>query len=255
LPNRGKSFIVPVMKKALIVLLSIIVVVVVGLYFVGGTIISKAAVAGVETFVPKMTKTSVEMESLHVSPLTGAGTIKGFSLGKPEGFKSGHSVAFDSVHLDVAPMSILGDRILIEKVHVYGPKFNYERKLTTSNIKEILANVQAAAGITGDEPVEEETGEPIKIEIKELIIDEGEIAMTVAGATVPVPLPRIVLTNIGTDEGGITPNEMALEVMSVVFNQVLGSVAKAPGAAVEGVKNVNESISKGIKGLFGGGDD
>ena len=75
-----------------------------------------------------------------MSPLTGSGTIEGFVLGNPEGYKSEYSISFGSAHMDVAPLSILGDRILVEKVHVYQPKFNYESKLLTSNIKEILNN-------------------------------------------------------------------------------------------------------------------
>ena len=234
------------MKKSLISVSIVAVLALVGLYVFGGMLISKVAVAGVQAFVPQITKTPVQMESLRVSPLTGSGTIHGFQLGNPEGFKSDFSISFGSAHMNVAPFSILGDRILIEKIHITAPKFNYERKLLTSNIKEILKNVQAASGrpVEGAEaPVEEAPPTSIRIEIKELIIEEGQVSMTMAGATVPVPLPRIVLRDIGTDEGGIAPDEMVFEVMSVVLNQVIASVAKAPGSAVEG-----------IKGLFGGGE-
>lgn len=235
------------MKKRYLTLGGIVVLVVVALYLIGGMVISKVAVVGVEAFVPQVTKTSVNLDSLKVSPITGSGTLKGFVLGNPEGFNSDHSISFEMAHMNVAPFSILGDRILIEKIHVSGPKFNYERKLLTSNIKEILKNVQAAAGRPLEdeegtevttEPIEEATEIDIKIEIKELIIDEGQVSMSVAGATVPIPLPRIVLRDIGTDEGGIAPDEMAFEVMSVVLNQVLVAVAKSPGSAVEGIKNL-----------------
>ena len=239
------------MKKPLISVLVVAVLALIGLYVFGGMLISKVAVAGVQAFVPQITKTPVAMESLKVSPLTGSGTINGFQLGNPEGFKSDYSISFEGAHMDVAPFSILGDRILIQKIHITGPRFNYERKLLTSNIKEILKNVQAASGRPVEDAetkVEEAPPTSIRIEIKELIIEEGQVAMTVAGATVPVPLPKIVLRDIGTDEGGIPPDEMAFEVMSVVLNQVIASVAKAPGGAVSGAVD-------GIKGLFGGGKE
>jgi len=232
------------MKKRYITFGGIVVVVLVAFYLIGGMVLSKVAVVGVEAFVPQVTKTTVNLDSLKVSPLTGSGTLKGFVLGNPEGFQSDYSISFDMAHMNVAPFSIMGDRILIEKIHISGPKFNYERKLLTSNIKEILKNVQAAAGRpvedgeTPEEPVEEAPPSEIKIEIKELIIDEGQVAMTLAGATVPLPLPKIVLRDIGTDEGGISPDEMTFEVMSVVLNQVLMSVAKSPGATVDGIKNL-----------------
>jgi hypothetical protein len=65
-----------------------------------------------------------------------------------------------------------------------------------------------------------------------------------AGSTVPLPLPKIVLRDIGTDEGGIAPDEMAFEIMSVVLNQVIQAAAKSPGSTIEGIKNI-----------FGGGGD
>ena len=241
----GDLPILPVMKKSLIGILVIVVVGAVALYVFGGMLISKVAVAGVEAFVPQVTGTPVKMEKLSVSPLTGSGTVEGFVLGNPEGYKSEYSISFGSAHMDVAPMSILGDRILIEKIHVYQPKFNYETKLLTSNIKEILNNVKAASG----RPVEDAEGVPekvedsgIRIEVKELIIDEAQVSLSMAGATVPVPVPKIVLRDIGTDEGGIPPDEMAFEVMSVVLQQVLQAAASSPGSAVDGIKK-----------LFGGG--
>lgn len=236
------------MKKSLIALVVVLPALLIAFYFFGGAVLGKVAKAGVEAFVPQMTQTTVVMDGLDVSPLTGSGTVRGFVLGNPEGYQSDYSIAFDRAHLDVAPFSILGDRILIEKVHVYAPKFNYETKLLKSNIKDILKNVQAAAGRAPDgaaDPAPEPAAESaLKIEIRELIIEEGQVSLSLAGATVPLPLPKIVLRDIGTDEGGIPPDEMAFEVMSVVLNQVLAAAAKSPGGTVDGIKK-----------LFGGGGD
>lgn len=229
------------MKKSLIGILVVVVVALVGLYVFGGMLISKVAVAGVEAFVPQVTRTPVKMEKLSVSPLTGSGTVHGFVLGNPEGYKSEYSISFGSAHMDVAPFSILGDRILIEKIHVYQPKFNYETKLLTSNIKEILNNVKAASGRPvedAEDPPEKVEDSGLRIEIKELIIDEAQVSLSLAGATVPVPVPKIVLRDLGTDEGGIPPDEMAFEVMSVVLQQVIQAAATSPGSAVDGIKKL-----------------
>ena len=233
------------MKKPLIAVVVLVPALFIAFYLLGGMVLGKIAEAGVEAFVPQVTKTTVTMDSLQVSPLTGSGTVENFVLGNPEGYKSDYSISFGRAHLDVAPFSIIGDRILIEKVHVYAPKFNYEKKLLSSNINDILKNINAAAGRAPDAEPEPEPTEPssLKVEIRELIIDEGQVSLTVAGATVPLPIPKIVLRDIGTDEGGIPPDQMAFEVMSVVLSQVIEAAAKSPGGAIEG-----------IKGLFGGGD-
>jgi hypothetical protein len=234
------------MKKPLIALVIVIPVLLVAFYLFGGILLGKVAKAGVEAFMPQMTQTTVSMDSLDVSPLTGSGTVHGFVLGNPEGYKSDYSIAFERAHLDVAPFSILGDRILIEKVHVYAPKFNYENKLISSNIKDILKNIRAASGRepeSGEKTeTEPQTASTLKVEIRELIIDEGQVEVSIAGATVPLPVPKIVLRDLGTAKGGVAPDEMAFEVMSVVMMQVLEAAAKSPGGAMEGIKN-----------LFGGG--
>jgi hypothetical protein len=239
-----------VMKKALIAIAVLVPVVFLGFFLVGGTILSKVATAGMQAFIPQVTGTPVSVGGLRLSPLTGSGTVSGFVLGNPEGFQSDHSIAFDEAHLDVAALSILGERILIEKVHVRAPRFNYERKLLSSNIREILKNVQAASGRVPEDgkPAPEDTGPDadsrIRIEIRELVIEEGQVSISAAGASVPLPLPRIVLRDLGTDKGGIPPEEMVFEVMSVVLRQVLESATKAPGTTVDGIRN-----------LFGGGKD
>lgn len=237
-------------KKSLSGIVVVLVIALVAVYFIGGMVISKVAVAGVEAFVPQVTKTDVSMGGLGVSPLTGSGEVNDFVLGNPEGFQSDHSIAFGRAHIDVAPFSVLGDRILIEKIHVYQPRFNYERKLLTSNINQILNNIKAASGRTveeGENLPDEVKETSIRIEIKELIIEEAQVSMSMAGATVPVPVPKIVLRDLGTKDGGIPPDEMAFEVMSVVLRQVVEAAAKSPGGTVKGAADT-------IKNIFGGGD-
>jgi hypothetical protein len=247
LPWKVTGVLFSYMKKPLIVIVILIPVFFIALYLFGGMILGKVAKAGLEAFVPQVTQTTLAMDSLKVSPLTGSGTVDNFVLGNPEGYSSEYSIAIGSAHIEVAPFSILGDRILIEKVHVYAPKFNYETKILSSNIKEILKNIKAASGREPDSEIKSEpepvTESSLKVEIRELIIDEGQVSMSMAGATVPLPMPKIVLRDIGTDEGGISPDEMAFEVMSVVLQQVLEAAAKSPGGTMDGIKKI-----------FGGGD-
>lgn len=236
------------MKKLLMGAGVLVPILFIGVYFFGSAVLAKVAKAGVEVFMPQVTGTTVQMAGLSVSPLTGSGTVEGFVLGNPDGFKADHSIRFDRAHLDVAPFSILGDRILIEKVHVYAPSFVFEKKLLTSNINEILKNVRVASGRApeeGEAPAAEGTAPPaaaestpIKVEIRELVIDEGQVSFSMAGATVPIPVPKIVLRDIGTDAGGIPPDEMVFEVMSVVLKQVINAAATSPGGAIEGIKNI-----------------
>ena len=69
-------------------------------------------------------------------------------------------------------------------------------------------------------------------------------------------MPPIALDDLGTKEGGITPDQLVFAVMRSVTGSVVSATAQAAGklggtagaAAAEGVKSAGEAI----KGLFGG---
>jgi hypothetical protein len=69
-------------------------------------------------------------------------------------------------------------------------------------------------------------------------------------------MPPITLTDLGTKEGGITPDQLALAVMKSVTGSIVSATARAAGdigktggaAAAGGVKKAGDAI----KGLFGG---
>ena len=71
-----------------------------------------------------------------------------------------------------------------------------------------------------------------------------------------LPMATIELNNLGTAEGGISPDQLTLAVMKSITTGIVGATAHAAGkigtttgaAAAEGVKQIGE----GIKSLFGG---
>ncbi|MSU65117.1 MAG: hypothetical protein EXS38_03210 [Opitutus sp.] len=69
-------------------------------------------------------------------------------------------------------------------------------------------------------------------------------------------MPPIALDDLGTKEGGITPDQLAVAVMRSVTGSVVSATAQAAGkiggtasaAAAEGLKGAGDAI----KGMFGG---
>ena len=111
-----------------------------------------------------------------------------------------------------------------------------------SNIGQLLDNIQAAtAGEEAPPEEEEEAAEPIKFAVEKLVLEGGQIQVGFGEKGIVLPLPRIELNELGTDEGGITANQLALEVMSVVLSQVTETALTAGSAGVEK-----------LKGIFGG---
>lgn len=245
------------MKKMLLYLAGILVVLAlvtyVGLQFFLGSIVK----AGINNFAPKLTQTKVELADAHISPLSGIGTLNGLYVGNPKGWTSEKAFYLGRIHVDVEPFSILGDHIVVNEITVDQPEFVYETKLVSSNIGDLLKNIEAAAGGQGGGPqATAKNGKPIRFEVKKFVLTNGKVTLGVGIAALTLPMPPITLENLGTSEGGITPGQLAFAVMRSVTGSVVSATLQAAGkigttsgaAASEGVKKAGEAI----KGLFGG---
>lgn len=244
------------MKKFLLIALLLVVVLYVGAMFFLGSIVK----AGVNAFGPRLTQTKVQLASASISPLTGSGTLRGLAVGNPKGWSDSDAFKLGKVHVDIQPMSLFGDHIIIEEITIDGPEFLYETKIVSSNIKDLLKNIeQFSGGKDAKEPVAKD-GKPIKFEIKKFRLTNGVARLGVGPAAVPVPLPPIAIDNLGTAEGGITPDQAAGAVMRSVLGgivsgtaQALGNVAGTAGAtSLEKTKEAAQKAGEGIKKLLGG---
>ena len=246
------------MKKLLYLgggLVVVALVAFVALEFFLGSVVT----AGVNNFAPKLTQTKVVLEGATISPLTGSGTLKGLVVGNPKGWSDGNICSLGKIHVSVAPFSVLGDHIIVNEITIEAPEFNYETKIIASNVGDLLKNIEATMGGGKDAapPATTKSGQPIKFEVKKFRLANGKVRLGVAGAAgMTLPMPDIELTDLGTKEGGITPDQLVFAVMKNVTSSVITATAKAAGeigktggaAAVEGVKKTGEAI----KNLFGG---
>lgn len=245
------------MKKFLFIgggLLALALVAFVALQFFLGSVVT----AGVNNFAPKLTQTTVVLGSAKISPLTGSGTLRGLVVGNPKGWSDGYLCSLGQVHVDVAPFSILGDHIIVNEIAIEAPEFNYETKIIASNVADLLKNIEATmgGGKNAGPTATTKSGQPIKFEVKKFRLTNGKVRLGLAGTGMTLPMPDIELNDLGTKEGGITPDQLVLAVMKSVTSSVVSATAKAAGqigstggaAAAEGAKKAVE----GIKGLFGG---
>lgn len=252
------------MKKLLGILIVLLVICGVTVFFVGSSLLGSAVKAGIEGYAPKLTGTPVTLASASVSPLSGAGSISGLTVGNPEGFTSPRAIYLGEVALDVDPMSLTSEAVHIERIYISQPEFTYERTLKGGNMEKILENLQAATA--SDTPPPTEEGEPIKMIIDEVIIENGQVSLGVAGTQISLPLPRIELHSIGKEKGGVTPDEAALEIMQVVLRQVIdvgvdaiksGKINLGNAVSNEKLQKAGEKVDeakKAFDSIFGKGD-
>ncbi len=257
------------MKKLILRLLIALVVVIILAVLAVGLFLDAAIKRGVETFGPKLTKVDVKLKSVTLSLLSGSGSIKGFSLGNPEGFKEPTAISVGAASLALKPSSLLSDKIVIKSIKVEAPEITYETTLKTSNLDKILANVQEATGggqkepAKPHEPTQTKEAKPAKkLEVDEFIITGGKVRGSVTGVgSISVPLPDIHLTDLGTGPDGITPGELTEKVLAAIktgaakaassaATDITKSATSLAKGAVGTSSNAVDNLTKGIGGLF-----
>jgi len=272
------------MKKRTKIILIAVPVALIVLWLVLSAVIGAAATTAVETALPKITKTDVKLESFSLSIFSGKGTIKGFIIGNPEGFKTASSFELGEVRIDIDLMSLLSDTIVIEEIYINAPKITYEMGMP-SNIGQIQKNVEefsgpAAEGEEPEEEPEEKAGPGKNIVIKRFVIENGKISLSaklLQGQAVTVPLPRFERENIGGESEGKSIGEVANEIFTPLTASIstvakkgfedarkrlaeaadaIGEEAgKAGKGAVDAGKKAGKDAVDKIKGLFGGDKD
>jgi len=239
-----------IMKKKYVVLLAVLLLLV-GTFFFLGSILSTAVTSAVNTIAPQVTGTKVTLGSALISPFNGTGSLNDLYVGNPQGFSDGKAFSCRKVHVNARIRSVLSDTIVIEEIVIQAPEFVYETKLLSSNIGKILDNVNKFAG--SSEPAKD-SGPGKKIEIKRFVLEGAVVAVSAGGMTMPVPVPRLELTDIGTAKGGVLPAEAAAEVLKRVLASVsqaaVAAIAKDPAKFGKDAEDAVKKIGSGLKGLL-----
>ena len=123
------------MKKKLLILGGILAALAVVAFFTLQFFLGSIVKTAVNNFAPKITGTKVTLDSASISPLSGAGTLRGLRVGNPAGWTAEKAFYLGQVQVDVAPFSILGDHIVVNEIVIEQPEFTYETKVVASNIE------------------------------------------------------------------------------------------------------------------------
>ncbi|MFA6544894.1 MAG: hypothetical protein WCS99_10735 [Limisphaerales bacterium] len=224
---------------------------------------------GVVAFGPEVIKAPIQLDGVSISALSGGGEIKGLVIGNPEGFKTPNAVKLGVASLQVKPMSLLGDKIVVQSIKADAAEITFEGSLGSSNLGKIQENVDAyVAALLGPTDkggkTEKKGGAGKKLQVDEIIISNAKInlSMTILGGkSATIPLPDIKLTNLGQGADGITPAEVIKvvmkEVMSKTTTAVTGFLSGAGKVLGDAAKNVGgaaadtaKGVTKGIGDLF-----
>lgn len=224
------------MKKLTQIAIGIVVVLVllsVALALALGPIVTKS----VNAAGPAALGVPVTLRNAAVSLLRGEIVLVGLHVGNPPGYKTDGLLDLGSVSVKLDLASLFSDAVAIQLIAIDGLVVTYEKGLLNSNLGALIDLLSAAeekpeaSGKTD----EEEPGK--KVIIEKLVIADSQMKLSITGAAaltgggaLPIPLPKITLTDLGKEKDGVTLVE--------AFRHVLTAIAKATGTALAGAGNL-----------------
>jgi len=215
---------------SLVVLFSIIL-------WAGYFYLGSAAKAGIEFAGESALKTEVSVDSLSLSPLNGKTSIRGLSIANPAGFSEGPAILLGAVEAEVDISSIFGDTVEIELLRLAQPQINYETKITSDNLRALLANLPSGDDGAASESAPASTK---KILLKRLEILGPQLAIVTGLGSTQVTLPDIILTDIGGTGGGAS----AAEAAEIVLRALISSIGAANLPSLDQVRQGFENRAR-----------
>ncbi|MFH1263957.1 MAG: hypothetical protein V1495_11015 [Pseudomonadota bacterium] len=195
--------------------------------------------AGIRNVGPMLTKTTMTVSSVTLSPITGRCRIRGFEIGNPAGFKAPLAVKLKDFRVRVSPTSLASDVIQIRSVSIEGAEITKEG----NNLNVIQKNVQSFVPADAES---KKASKPKKLIIDDLWIKDAKANVEILGGMKTVSLSDIHLTNIGRAQGGVAPDK----AVGAVLDSLMGGVTAGIAGAGKAVSHEAGKVGAGLKGLF-----
>ncbi len=192
-----------------------------------------------------MTQARVGVEKVNIAPTNGKGVVSGLLIGNPKGFKTPYALRANNISVDVDVATLTQDVTVIRTLVIENPDVIYEKSNDSTNFDAIQKNIAAYLG-----PNKPGSRGSTRLIIEELTIYNAKAQASadfLGGKTVSIPLPDIVLKNIGKAKGGVNPGELGQEVANALKAKL--SVAGNFERLKKSTGEVPDTAGSAIKGL------
>ena len=245
---------------ALGVVIAVAVVAVVFLFSSLDSLIKEA----VEKYGTEIIQAEVRLNKVEIDATSGQGGLRGLKIGNPKGFETPSAFELGGVGVKLDIGSVTEDTIVIKEIVISKPQVTYELGTGGSNIDAIRNNidayVKAHGGGTGG-GAKKESGEGPKLVIENLYVRGGTVSVSaniplMKGKKMTAPLPDIHLKDIGKEEKGATPGEVAEEVLAEVGKSISGAMSGiGVGATLDSLQDSLAGAAKGVTDAVSGAGD
>jgi hypothetical protein len=220
-----------VLGGALVALL-VVVVVAASLYlFANLDSIIKAAIEKVGSDV---TGTEVALNDVEISLTDGRGSLLGFRMTNPAGFKTDEAFKFDEITILIDTASVASDPVIIKEVVILRPQITYEigdKKTNLDAIQENTARYSEGSSASSDAG----DSQAPKVIIENLHMRGGTVNVVASqfpDDKVTAGLPDVHLKDIGREGNGATPGEITQELMSEMLTRIGDAISRIDFSAM-----------------------
>ena len=251
------------MKRALVIgggVLGLIVIVLAVVIYMTLQNIDSIVKTAIEKVGSDVSGTEVSLNNVELSLTEGRGSLLGFKMTNPEGFKSDEAFQFDEVTVKLDLATIASDPVIIKEVLIRNPVVTYEIGDKETNLDRIQKNVESSSPSSAGSG-SSDGGKAPKIIIETLVMTGGKVNVVASqfmDNSMSAGLPDIRLTDIGKEDNGATPGAIAQELMDEMLTSVSAAVSnidisKITSQLGESVKGIVESVD--TKAIEGGASD
>jgi hypothetical protein len=241
------------MKKVLIVLAVLAAIVAGGLFWAYNSLdfVVKSAI---ERYAPGVAGVPVKVDGVHVSATDGRGTVKGFEVANPAGYRAPYAIRVGEISVGVQPSSLTQDIIVIDEIVVQSPQVNYEISGGTNNLEAIQKNIEVYVKSSGGESTAQDTpgrkGPARKFIFGHIVLRSAKVTMAnplLKGGGITFEIPDIELRDLGKRTNGIT----AAEAAKIVTNALIAKIAQKVLTNIDLLrKGGKEGALEALKGLI-----
>lgn len=233
------------MKKVFIAIFLIVAVTAIALYSQLDSIVE----TGISTGGTDRLSVDVAVDSVSLSPFSGKVSATNLEIGQPEGFGDGPMLALGEFKMKLETASLFGDHIIIDQLLIDAPLLDVRRQDGKTNFEVFQSGLNLPES-------EDDTASDITVTIRELKVLAPRLLAKADGLLKldeDVALADFTLTNLGTDEKGLAPKEIARHIMDTLQPQITKALIAA--GASNKIKDVasgaKDKLEQSLGGLLG----
>ena len=237
------------MKKIILIVFLLIVAGGAYAYTQLGTIVK----TGFEVGGPKVLNVAVNVDDVKISPLSGQVKATALSIGQPDGFGDGPLAKLGNFEMKLETETLLSNHIIIDEIVINEPLFDVRMIDGKMNIKALQEGLNIPE--TGPAPTETNPGEEITLTIRSMKVTSPKVLAQSDGLLSideDINLADFTITDLGTDEKGLAPSEIARHVMDTLQPQIAKALVAA--GASKKLQNLADDargkLEKGVGGLL-----